>query len=94
MTSINVDGSVPIGKDPALKDDKIVVQWSGQIDSALGLFIVLDREPSDQHMPKLQNMFGEVKGNYRSKVDLHVCNDMLSRFYVLIREKIIVRGCN
>ena len=47
MTSINVDGSVPIGKDPALKDDKIVVQWSGQIDSALGLFIVLDREPSD-----------------------------------------------
>ena len=94
VTSINIDGSVLIGSDAALMDDGNGVHRSGPVDGILGIFIVLDREPSDQRKPTFQDVFGEVTGNHGSKVDLHVRNDMLGRFRVLMREKIIVKGCN
>ena len=47
VASINIVGSVLIGKNPVLMNDGTVAQWSGPIDGVLGLFIVVDRDPSD-----------------------------------------------
>lgn len=75
-------------------DDGKIVEMSGPADGILGLFIVQDCESSDQRKPTFTDVFGELSGTHGSKVDLHVRSDMLSRFRVLMREKIVVRNAN
>ena len=94
VTFINIDGNMLIGRNTVLMNNGNVAQRSDQIDSVLDLFIVLDSEPNDQHKPEFQDVFGKVTENHGFKVDLHVRNDMFSRFRELMREKIVVKGCN
>ena len=92
VSSIYIDGSVLIGSDTVLMDNGHGAHRSGPIDGILGLLIVLDRKLSDQCNPNFQDVLGKVTGNCGSKADLHVRNNMLNRFHVLIREKIIVKS--
>ena len=94
MSFINIVGSVLIDSDTILMDDRHGAHQSEPIDGIFDLFIVLDRESRNQRKPNFQDVFGEIRGNHGSNVDFHVRNDMCSPFCVLIKEKIIVKGCN